>query len=54
MIVGNPDKMDASKVFGAIFQYPGTYGHVRDFTDHIAKLHEHKAHRHRRRLTRWR
>ena len=43
VIVGNPDKMDASKVFGALFQYPGTYGHVRDFTDHIAALHEHKA-----------
>ncbi len=39
VIVGNPDKMDASKVFGALFQYPGTYGHVRDFTDHIAQLH---------------
>lgn len=43
VIVGNPDKMDASTVFGALFQYPGTYGHVRDFTDHIAALHEHKA-----------
>ncbi len=43
VIVGNPDKMDASAVFGALFQYPGTYGHVRDFTDHIAQLHEHKA-----------
>ena len=30
-------------MFGAIFQYPGTYGHVRDFTRHIAALHEHKA-----------
>ena len=30
VIVGNPDKMDASAVFGAIFQYPGTYGHVRN------------------------
>ena len=40
VIVGNPDKMDPSKVFGAIFQYPGTYGHVRDFTDAIAALHE--------------
>ncbi|QIE45568.1 aminomethyl-transferring glycine dehydrogenase [Pseudohalocynthiibacter aestuariivivens] len=40
VIVGNPDKMDASAVFGAIFQYPGTYGHVRDYTDHIARLHE--------------
>ncbi|MFD0858808.1 aminomethyl-transferring glycine dehydrogenase [Roseovarius aquimarinus] len=43
VIVGNPDKMDASQVFGALFQYPGTYGHVRDFTDHIAALHEHGA-----------
>ena len=43
IIVGNPDKMEADKVFGAIFQYPGTYGHVRDFTDHIAALHEAKA-----------
>ena len=43
VIVGNPDKMDASAVFGAIFQYPGTYGHVRDFTAQIAALHEAKA-----------
>ncbi|MEM6483092.1 MAG: aminomethyl-transferring glycine dehydrogenase subunit GcvPA, partial [Pseudomonadota bacterium] len=43
VIVGNPEKMDASAVFGAIFQYPGTYGHVRDFSEHIARLHEHKA-----------
>ncbi|WP_127115656.1 aminomethyl-transferring glycine dehydrogenase [Shimia sediminis] len=43
VIVGNPDKMDASAIFGALFQYPGTYGHVRDFTDHMAALHEHKA-----------
>ncbi|GGH34428.1 glycine dehydrogenase [Cribrihabitans marinus] len=43
VIVGNPDKMEAGKVFGAVFQYPGTYGHVRDFSDHIAALHEHNA-----------
>ena len=43
VVVGNPDKMEADKVFGAIFQYPGTYGHVRDFTDHITALHENKA-----------
>ncbi|MEP1930314.1 MAG: glycine dehydrogenase (aminomethyl-transferring), partial [Roseibium sp.] len=43
VIVGNPDKMKADEVFGALFQYPGTYGHVRDFTDHIAALHESKA-----------
>ncbi|WP_300037036.1 aminomethyl-transferring glycine dehydrogenase [uncultured Roseobacter sp.] len=43
VIVGNPVKMDASAVFGAIFQYPGTYGHVHDFTDLMRALHEHKA-----------
>ncbi|MEQ8293892.1 MAG: aminomethyl-transferring glycine dehydrogenase [Roseovarius sp.] len=43
VIVGNPDKMEADKVFGAIFQYPGTYGHVRDFSDQISALHEHEG-----------
>ncbi|WP_137699769.1 aminomethyl-transferring glycine dehydrogenase [Marimonas lutisalis] len=43
VIVGNPDKMDPEKVFGAIFQYPGTYGHVRDFTKLVEKLHAAKA-----------
>ncbi|MEO1139604.1 MAG: aminomethyl-transferring glycine dehydrogenase [Pseudomonadota bacterium] len=43
VIVGNPDKLDASKVFGALFQYPGTYGHVRDFTEQMAALHEQNA-----------
>ena len=43
VIVGNPDDMDAEAVFGGIFQYPGTYGHVRDFSDVIAKLHAAKA-----------
>jgi len=43
VIVGNPDEMDASAVFGALFQYPGTYGWVRDFTSHITALHENKA-----------
>jgi len=41
VIVGNPDKMEADRVFGALFQYPGTYGHVRDFTGHIEALHAH-------------
>ncbi|SHF11894.1 glycine dehydrogenase [Litoreibacter ascidiaceicola] len=40
IIVGNPDDLDPSSVFGAIFQYPGTHGTLRDFTDEIAKLHE--------------
>ncbi len=43
IIVGDPDQMVADEVFGAIFQYPGTHGHVRDFTDHIARLHDAKA-----------
>ncbi|MFW2589610.1 aminomethyl-transferring glycine dehydrogenase [Sagittula sp. SSi028] len=43
VIVGPVDDLDAAQVFGAIFQYPGTYGHVRDFTPEIAALHEAKA-----------
>ncbi len=43
VIVGNPDEIDAEAVFAGIFQYPGTYGHVRDFSDVIAKLHAAKA-----------
>ena len=43
VIVGNPDDLDASAVFGAIFQFPGTFGHLRDFTSEIAALHENKA-----------
>ncbi|MCL4156458.1 UNVERIFIED_CONTAM: hypothetical protein GTU68_048660, partial [Idotea baltica] len=41
--IGNPDDLDASTVFGSIFQYPGTYGHLRDFTPEISALHEQKA-----------
>jgi glycine cleavage system P protein (glycine dehydrogenase) len=44
IIIGNPETdLDPSKVFGAIFQYPGTYGFLRDFTDQIAALHGAKA-----------
>jgi glycine dehydrogenase len=32
-------KLDPTKVFGAIFQYPSSYGHVTDFTQRIASLH---------------
>ena len=39
VIEGAPDEIEPGRVFGAIFQYPGTYGHVRDFTDDIARLH---------------
>ncbi|MEY8838353.1 aminomethyl-transferring glycine dehydrogenase, partial [Cribrihabitans sp. XS_ASV171] len=43
LIVAAPDKLEADKVFGAIFQYPGTYGHLRDFTSEISALHENGA-----------
>ena len=43
VIVGDPAKMEPEKVFGAIFQYPGTYGHATDFTKEIAALHAAKA-----------
>jgi glycine dehydrogenase len=39
VVSGAPEELDADAVFGAIFQYPGTYGHVRDFTPEIARLH---------------
>ena len=34
------ENLDPSRVFGAIFQYPGSYGHVRDLTADIAALLE--------------
>jgi len=44
IVVGNPDTdLKADDVFGAVFQYPGTYGDVRDFTAIIEGLHEYKA-----------
>lgn len=39
VIVGAPEALEADKVFGAIFQYPGTYGHLRDFTAEMEALH---------------
>ncbi|WP_308915335.1 aminomethyl-transferring glycine dehydrogenase [Jannaschia sp. LMIT008] len=43
VIVGEPENLDPSKVFGAIFQYPGTHGHLNDPTDAIADLHRENA-----------
>ncbi len=43
VIVGQPETLDPGAVFGAIFQYPGTHGHLRDFTDTITALHAAKA-----------
>jgi len=43
IIEGAPDALIPGEVFGAIFQYPGTFGDVTDFTDQIEALHEAKA-----------
>ncbi len=43
VIVAAPEALEADKVFGAIFQYPGTHGHLRDFTDEMTALHDAKA-----------
>ena len=40
VVVGDPfADLKPAEVFGALFQYPGTYGHVHDFTGVIATLH---------------
>ncbi len=43
VIVGAPDDLPADRVFGAIFQYPGTYGTLTDFTAQMDALHAAKA-----------
>jgi glycine dehydrogenase len=43
IIIGDPSEMDASAVYGAIFQYPGTHGHIRDFSLQMDALHAHKG-----------
>ena len=44
IVIGDPaTDHDPSAVFGSIFQYPGTYGVVRDFTDCMEALHANKA-----------
>ncbi len=44
VIVGDPfADLDPAAVFGALFQYPGTHGIVRDFAPLIARLHENRA-----------
>ncbi|MCT8161079.1 aminomethyl-transferring glycine dehydrogenase [Pseudoruegeria sp. SHC-113] len=43
VIVGAPEDLEADKVFGAIFQYPGTYGEIRDFAAEMDALHAAKA-----------
>ncbi|MEM8849050.1 MAG: aminomethyl-transferring glycine dehydrogenase [Pseudomonadota bacterium] len=43
IITGAPEDLVPEHVFGAIFQYPGTHGHLRDLTPQIDALHSAKA-----------
>ena len=43
LVVDAPENLQADQVFGAIFQYPGTFGHVRDLTSEIEALHAARA-----------
>jgi glycine dehydrogenase len=43
IVTGPADSLDAGKVFGALFQYPGTDGKLRDFTPEMEALHAEKA-----------
>ncbi len=43
IIVGRPSDLDAEQVFGAVFQYPGTNGVLRDFTPQMEALHAARA-----------
>jgi glycine dehydrogenase len=44
VVVGDPfTDLDPDGVFGALFQYPGTYGDCHDFTEVIGRLHEAEA-----------
>ena len=43
VVLGRPSDLVAEEVFGAIFQYPGTNGVLRDFTPQMEALHAAKA-----------
>src|SRR6056300_1194610 len=43
VIVGAPDTLDPEAVFGAVFQYPGTHGHLHDFSAQCQALHDARA-----------
>ncbi|WP_068114046.1 aminomethyl-transferring glycine dehydrogenase [Tropicimonas marinistellae] len=43
IVTGPADDLVAEKVFGALFQYPGTDGKLRDYTPEMEALHEAKA-----------
>ncbi|MFC6634867.1 aminomethyl-transferring glycine dehydrogenase [Microbulbifer taiwanensis] len=40
IVVGDPEKDIPAELFGALLQYPGSTGRVRDLSDIIAKVHE--------------
>ncbi len=39
LVIGSVDDLNSAEVFGAIFQYPGTRGRLRDFTSQMDVLH---------------
>ena len=41
--VADVDRLEPEVVFGALFQYPGTDGTLRDFSNEISALHSNKA-----------
>jgi glycine dehydrogenase len=44
VVVGDPfADLEPARVFGALFQYPGTHGHLHDFSGLVAALHEARA-----------
>ncbi|MCH2180501.1 MAG: aminomethyl-transferring glycine dehydrogenase [Mariniblastus sp.] len=43
IVTGAPDEIASHDLFGALLQYPGTYGQVNDLTDVIEMAHEQKA-----------
>ncbi len=44
IVIGDPETdLDAAAVFGAVFQYPGTHGEIRDFSEITSRLHAEKA-----------
>ena len=43
VILGAPDELEPEKVFAAVFQSPGTYGDLTDFTAQMEALHDARA-----------
>jgi glycine dehydrogenase len=40
LVIGDPERdLDPASVFGALFQYPGTTGRIRDYRQVVAQLH---------------